>query len=199
MQQNPGSLESYKANPFQNTVDINKGGYVYEKFEMELNKLLACGNGPQVSNNLVWHEEHRYICYSVNNLLVIEYLNQEKTQKLINDGHNQIYQIKLSENKKFLLAYSKTKGKYDAFPCVFIYDALNFKKLNEIAINCEQIDSVEFSWTNNMLLVVSSEKDGQGSPVSTLTVWDFTEGHKDIFCKSVIPIPIVDSQWNPYI
>lgn len=49
-----------------------------------------------------------------------------------------------------------------------------------------------------MLLVVSSTKQGDEQMISTLTVWDFTEGHKDIFCKSMIPIPIIESQWNPY-
>lgn len=139
---------------------------------MQLNKLLACGNGQTVNNNLVWHEKHRYICYSVNNILVIEYLNQEKTQRLIKDSNNPIYSIMLSDDKTFLLAYSKTKG-VDAFPCIFIYDAQNFKKLNEIAINCDTIDSVKFSWQNNMLLVVSSANDG-ANIISTLTVWDFT-------------------------
>ena len=75
-------------NPFATTVDINKGGYVYEQFELHLNKLLACSNGPQVNNNLVWHDDLRYLCYSVNNLLVIETLNQEKTQKLLKDAND---------------------------------------------------------------------------------------------------------------
>jgi len=57
---------------------------------------------------------------------------------------------------------------------------------------------VEFSWMSNMLLVGSSTKQGE-EIVSTITVWDFIDGHKDIFCKSMVPIPIIESQWNPYI
>lgn len=73
--QQSNNMETYKANPFQNTIDINKGGYIYEQFELQLSKLLACGNGNEVNNNLIWHDDLRYICYSVNNILVIEYLN----------------------------------------------------------------------------------------------------------------------------
>jgi len=58
---------------------------------MKLSKLLACSNGAAVKNNLVWNEAQRYICYSVHNILVIEYLNQEKTQKLIKEGNDQIF------------------------------------------------------------------------------------------------------------
>ena len=102
---------------------------MYEQFELNLSKILACSNGSSVKNNLVWNEAQRYICYSIQNILVIEYLNQEKTQRLLKEGNDQIYQIKMSPSKKFLLAYSKT-GPIDGFPCIFIYDTVTFKKLN---------------------------------------------------------------------
>jgi len=103
-----------------------------------------------------------------------------------------------SPNKCFLLAYSKT-GPIDGFPCVYIFDSVTLKKLNQIAISDAQIDSVKFSARSNMLLVVSSTKQGEEHSTSTLTVWDFLDGHKDIFCKSMIPLPIKGSCWNPYI
>ena len=130
---------------------------MYEQFELNLSKILACSNGSAVKNNLVWNEAQRYMCYSVQNILVIEYLNQEKTQRLLKEGNDPLYQIKMSPSKKFLLAYSKT-GPIDGFPCIFIYDTVTFKKLNQIAISDAQIDSVEFSGQSNMLLVVSSTK-----------------------------------------
>tara|TARA_B110000285_G_C15136415_1_gene627277 strand:+ start:2521 stop:3006 length:486 start_codon:yes stop_codon:yes gene_type:complete len=104
----------------------------------------------------------------------------------------------MSPSKKFLLAYSKT-GPIDGFPCIFIYDTVTFKKLNQIAISDAQIDSVEFSGQSNMLLVVSSTQQGSEATTSTLTVWDFMDGHKDIFCKSMIPIGIEATCWNPYL
>lgn len=42
---------------------------------MKLAKVLACSSGPQVYNNLVWHEQNRYIAYTIQNVIVIEYLN----------------------------------------------------------------------------------------------------------------------------
>ena len=50
-----------------------------------------------------------------------------------------------------------------------------------------------------MLLVVSSTRQGDDQIISTITVWDFIDGHKDIFCKSMVPIPITASCWNPYL
>lgn len=196
-QQTQNILSQQQQNPFIHTIDLNKGGYCLEQFEMKLAKVLACSNGPAVQNNLVWHEQHRYIAYTIQNVIVVESLNQEKTQKLLKEGNDQIHQLKLSPSRRYLLAYTKT-GPMDGFPCIYIFDALTYKKLNQIAISDAQIDSVEFSAASNMLLVVSSTRQGDDQIISTITVWDFIDGHKDIFCKSMVPIPVTASCWNPY-
>jgi len=41
-----------------------------------------------------------------------------------------------------------------------------------------------------MLLVVSSTKQGDTQVNTSLTVWDFMDGHKDVFSKSVLPIGV---------
>jgi hypothetical protein len=104
----------------------------------------------------------------------------------------------MSPSKKFLLAYTKT-GPIDGFPCIFIFDTVTLNKLNHIAISDAQIDSVEFSGYSNMLLVISSTKQGEDQTISTLTVWDFLDGRRDIFSKSMLPIPIKEGCWNPYL
>jgi len=78
-------------NKWGHTIDLNKNGYVYERFELELSKVLACSNGKQVIDNMVWNEKQRYIAYSIQNIVVIESLNQEKTQKLLKEGNDPIY------------------------------------------------------------------------------------------------------------
>ena len=74
-QQSQNILSQQKQNPFLHTIDLNKGGYCLEQFEMRLAKVLACSNGPTVSNNLLWHEQNRYIAYTIQNVIVIESLN----------------------------------------------------------------------------------------------------------------------------
>jgi len=49
-----------------------------------------------------------------------------------------------------------------------------------------------------MLLVISSTKEGE-EEMTTLSVWDFTDGHRDIFCKSNLNLKIRESCWNPYL
>lgn len=52
-----------------------------------------------------------------------------------------------------------------------------------------------------MLLVVSSSPNNHAGDgvVSTVSVWDFLEGHKDILCKSQLPFRITEGRWNPYL
>ena len=37
--------------------------------------------------------------------------------------------MKMSPSKKYMLAYTKT-GPLDGFPCIYIFDPINFRKLN---------------------------------------------------------------------
>lgn len=49
-----------------------------------------------------------------------------------------------------------------------------------------------------MLLVISSTREGD-EEMTTLSVWDFMDGHRDIFCKSNLNLKIRESCWNPYL
>jgi hypothetical protein len=95
-----------------------------------------------------------------------------------------------------LLAHT-SQGIIDGYPCIYIWDAMTFKKLNQIAISEKHLISVEFAPLSNMLLVVSSDSLDQDAK-STIAVWDFLDGCKDVFCKSQMPRKIVGAKWNPY-
>jgi len=71
--------------------------------------------------------------------------------------------------------------------------------VNEIPIWDYEIISVDFSKLSNMLLVVSCNKAEGSNARSSIAVWDFLDGRKDFFCKSVVPWKVIDAKWNPYI
>lgn len=64
---------------YQPTIELNKGGYLYERFGMKIQKVLACSNDRQVCNNLIWSEKQRQIIYTTANIIVVENLNSERT------------------------------------------------------------------------------------------------------------------------
>jgi len=78
------------------------------------------------------------MAYTSENIVVVEALNQEKTQKLLKEGNDKIHQLMLSPNRKLLLGFTRF-GHIDGHPCIFIWDALTHKKLNQIAIADTQI------------------------------------------------------------
>jgi len=54
-----------------------------------------------------------------------------------------------------------------------------------------------------MLLVLSkspstSSEDPAGY-ISQVALWDFLDGHKDIMCKSHLPLNLLDMRWNFYL
>jgi hypothetical protein len=59
--------------------------------------------------------------------------------------------------------------------------------------------AVEFSKNSNMLLVVSYNGEDERSQQarSSISVWDFLEGRRDVFCRTEIPVKVTDAKWNP--
>jgi WD40 repeat protein len=159
--------------------------------------MLACSNDKQVCNNLVWSESQRQIIYTAANVIIIENLNSERTQRLIKEGNDDIYGLKQSPDGKVFIAWTRT-GEHDGFPVINVYDQASIRRQNTIAVSDEQIEAVEFSAQSNMLLVISSNKQS-GEIASTLTVWDFIDGHREIFCKSMVPLRVKAAAWNPFI
>lgn len=150
-QQNKGFDQTFQKSNFN--IQYNQMGYNYEQYDLELKKVLSCSTAG-VKQNIVWNKGMRYIAYSSQNIVIIEDLNQEKTQRLLKEGNDKIYSLKFSQNQRYLMAYTK-EGKLDGFPCLFIWDAKTLKKVNQIAINDQEIVSIEFSPNSNMLLVLS--------------------------------------------
>ena len=58
-----------------------------------------------------------------------------------------------------------------------------------------------------MLLVLSKSQvstsnknqSSEETAVSSIAVWDFLDGHKDILCQSHLPINVIDGRFNWYL
>ncbi len=50
-----------------------------------------------------------------------------------------------------------------------------------------------------MLLVLSRSPTEEGGYISQVSLWDFLDGHKDIMCKSHLPLNILEIKWNYYL
>lgn len=58
---------------------------------------------------------------------------------------------------------------------------------------------MEFSQNSNMLLIISKQRVEQGDSISCIAVWDFLDGHRDILCKSQLPMKILGGKWNEFL
>ena len=94
-----------------------------------------------------------------------------------------------------ILAHTKV-GTLDGYPQIIVWHTQTRRKVSQIAIDDEDVRGVYFSNYSNMLLVISYDsKRGQ----STVSVWDFLDGRREYFCKSIVPFEIVGAAWNPYL
>ena len=146
-------------------------------------------------NNIVWHEENRWVGYTYCNTVIIEYLNDEKEQRVLSEGNDIIRSLLLSPNRRMLLAYTAT-GPVDGLPCVFVWDSSTLQLLSRLAVRNERVTCVDFSPNSNLLLVCGF--DG-AEDHSTISIWDFLDGNHDMLCKSLLPAFVVAGKWNVHL
>jgi len=159
--------------------------------------VLGCSIFPKVRNNLVWSKKHHFIAYTMQNILIIESLNAQKSQVIKNETNDIIHECKLSPDGRLMLIFTK-HGTIDGFPQIIVWDTASRRKVSQIAIDDHELVSVEFSNMSNMLLVLSFNGSAT-QPRSTIAIWDFMDGRKDYLSKSVVAEHLLQAKWNAYI
>ena len=96
-------------------IEYTPSGYVFEQYDIVLEKVLGCTIAPRVKQNLIWDRKRSNLVYSMQNILIFEELNSVKTQSLKNECNDFIYEVKMAPNQNLLLAFTKT-GTMDGFP-----------------------------------------------------------------------------------
>lgn len=115
-------------------IEYTPAGYVFEKHSIELQKVLGCSIYPKVKNNLIWDKKHHFMAYSMQNILILESLNLEKTQVIKNECNDIIHECKLSPDGRLMLVYTKF-GTIDGFPQIIVWDTTSRRKVSQIAID----------------------------------------------------------------
>ena len=131
-------------------------------------------------NNLIWDEDRKRVIYTSGSIVIIEDLNEQKTQRFLSEGNDPIYSLEISINKKFLLGFTR-EGHIDGTPMIYIWELSTLKKRAQISINQPVLKSVKFSLNSNLLLVLSSE-ESEDSSLSVIGVWDFLEDYAECLC-----------------
>lgn len=170
---------------------------MFEKHKIELQKVLGCSIYPKVKNNVIWDKKHHFLAYSMQNILILESLNLEKTQVIKNECNDIIHECKLSPDGRLMLVYTKF-GIIDGVPQIIVWDTTSRRKVSQLAIDDNQITAVEFSNASHMLLVVSFNGN-TSQPRSTIALWDFLDGSREYLSKSVVAEHILEIKWNAYI
>ena len=60
-------------------IEYTPSGYIYEQHDIVLDKVLGCSIAPKVHNNLIWDRKRCNMVYSMQNIVIFEELNSQKT------------------------------------------------------------------------------------------------------------------------
>ena len=157
-------------------IHANLMNYRYEAIDISMAHSLAYSCTYKQKDNVVWHQENKWIGYTFESIVIIEQLNVEHQQKFLKEGNDTISNLKLSPNNKLLMAYTYNAS-IDGLPMIYVWDSTTFKKVAEISINQRIIVSADFSPNSNMILVVSFDDTDEEDPNSVVAIWDFMDGN----------------------
>ena len=157
-------------------IQANFINYKYEAIDISMTHSLSYSCTYKQKDNIVWHQENKWIGYTFESIVIIEQLNLEHQQKFLKEGNDTISNLKLSPNNKLLMAYTYNAS-IDGLPMIYIWDSTTFKKVAEISINQRIIVSANFSPNSNMLLIVSFDDTDEDDPNSVVAIWDFMDGN----------------------
>ena len=76
-------------------------------------------------NNIVFNKINKWYAYTVNNKIIIEFLENERKQIIIEDSQDELSCLVMSKDGKYLLSTVGCTNREEYAP-IFVYDTFGF-------------------------------------------------------------------------
>ena len=119
-------------------------------------------------NNVVFNRENKWYAYTVNNKIVIEFLNSERKQKILSDSKDELSCLILSKNLKYLISGIGQINK-DEYASIFIYDANLFMLIRRLNLHPKGVQYISLSDDNRYMISIGTKKE------NSICIWNFTD------------------------
>ena len=185
---------------FEGLKDFNEKIEMKNQYSIKLKHII--GFNSESEKNIILNQncEYPHFCYTFNNKIIIEHLNETHTQQILSKSTDIMSSLLLSPNKKILAGYN-SKATSSGYASVYLYSYTPsppslYTFLTEISVSHTEISSISFNPSSQLLLI--SSLDSSLSPASTmLSVWDYA--NKELLAKTFVPTHIKDCMFNPYL
>ena len=159
-------------------------------YDYKLDLKYCIGLSINSMNNIVFNKEKNWYAYTVNNKVVIEFLNTEKKQKILSDSKDELSCLLLSYDLKYLISAVGQINK-DNYASIFIYDTNTFELVRRLNLHPKGIQYISLSKDNQYMVTIGTKKE------NSICLWNFND-FKVIDMKTVTFTPFTAKIENSF-
>ena len=119
-------------------------------------------------NNLVLNKEKKWYAYTVNNKIIIEYLNNERKQKILSDSNDELSSLIISFDFKYLISGVGQINK-DDYASIFIYDANTFELIRRLNLHPKGVQFITLSNDNKYMITIGAKTE------NSICLWNLSD------------------------
>ena len=118
-------------------------------------------------NNIVFNKINKWYAYTVNNKIIIEFLENERKQKIIEDSQDELSCLIMSKDGKFLLS---TVGcaNIEEYAPIFVYETFGFTLKKKLNFHFKGIQHISISPNGKYMVSIGTLEE------KSICTWNFT-------------------------
>ena len=169
----------------------NKDYENINKYKLDLKYIVGLSTNSM--NNIVFNKENNWYGYTVNNKIIIEYLNSEKKQKILSDSKDELSCLILSNDLKFLISGVGQINK-EEYASIFVYDTISFELVRRLNLHPKGVQNISLSKDGNYMVSIGTKKE------NSICLWDFNNfSVLDMKTVNFSPfISIIENSYNVF-
>ena len=176
----------YQNNNINKNESENKGNEEKESENNSYYKLeikYCIGLSTNSMNNIVFNKEKNWYAYIVNNKVIIEFLNNERKQKILKYSKDELSCLILSNDLNYLISAIGQVNKED-YASIFIYDSNTFELVRRLNLHPKGVQYITISKDNKYMLTIGTKSE------NSICLWDLIN-FKVIDMKTINSSPFI--------
>ena len=142
----------------------NKENEYINRYKLDLKYVIGISTNSM--NNIVFNKENNWYAYTCNNKIIIEFLNNEKKQKILSLSKDELNCLILTDNLKYLISGIGEINK-EEYASIFIYETTSFELIRRLNLHPKGIQNISLSKDGNFMLSIGTKKE------NSVCLWDF--------------------------
>ncbi|MCQ2816953.1 MAG: WD40 repeat domain-containing protein [archaeon] len=148
-----------------------------------LSKKLCVGLSINSMKNLVFNKEKKWYAFTVNNKIIIEFLESERKEKILCDTQDELSCLILSPDNKYLIAGVGSVNR-DEYAAILPYDAETFQLKKKLNFHFRGVQKLAVSSNEKYMVSIGSKEE------KSLCIWHFN--NLTVIDSKSVKFPIVD-------